>query len=125
MNNGQTCCFFSNFAANIEENDCENMMKTTIQEQDGNLVAVLEGRLDTAAAAVTEKELQPLYDCDGKNIIFDCSNLEFISSSGLRLFLGVLKAAKPKGSKVCITGMSNELKDVFTITGFTSLFEFK
>lgn len=125
MNNGLTCCFFSNFAANIEENDCENMMKTTIQEQDGNLVAVLEGRLDTAAAAVTEKELQPLYDCDGKNIIFDCSNLEFISSSGLRLFLGVLKAAKPKGSKVCITGMSNELKDVFTITGFTSLFEFK
>jgi len=125
LNNGLTCCFFSNFAANIEENDCENMMKTTIQEQDGNLVAVLEGRLDTAAAAVTEKELQPLYDCDGKNIIFDCSNLEFISSSGLRLFLGVLKAAKPKGSKVCITGMSNELKDVFTITGFTSLFEFK
>ena len=125
MNNGLTCCFFSNFAANIEENDCENMMKTTIQQQDGNLVAVLEGRLDTAAAAVTEKELQPLYDCDGKNIIFDCSNLEFISSSGLRLFLGVLKAAKPKGSKVCITGMSNELKDVFTITGFTSLFEFK
>ena len=125
MNNRLTCSIFSNFAANIEENDCENMMKTTIQEQDGNLVAVLEGRLDTAAAAVTEKELQPLYDCDGKNIIFDCSNLEFISSSGLRLFLGVLKAAMPKGSKVCITGMSNELKDVFTITGFTSLFEFK
>ena len=89
------------------------MMKTTIQQQDGNLVAVLEGRLDTAAAAVTEKELQPLYDCDGKNIVFDCSKLEFISSSGLRLFLGVLKAAKPKGCKVCITGMSDELKDEF------------
>lgn len=101
------------------------MMKTTIQQQDGNFVAVLEGRLDTAAAAATEKELQPLYDCEGKDIIFDCSKLEFISSSGLRLFLGVLKAAKPKGSRVCITGMSNELKDVFTITGFTSLFEFR
>ena len=125
MNNGITCCIFSIFAANIDEIDCENMMKTTIQQEDGNLVAVLEGRLDTAAAAVTEKELQPLYDCEGKDIVFDCSKLEFISSSGLRLFLGVLKAAKPKGSKVCITGMSNELKDVFTITGFTSLFEFK
>ena len=101
------------------------MMKTTILQQDGNIVAVLEGRLDTAAAASTEKELQPLYDCDGKDIVFDCSKLEFISSSGLRLFLGVLKAAKPKGSKVSITGMSNELKDVFTITGFTSLFDFK
>ena len=125
MNNGITCCIFSIFAANIDEIDCENMMKTTIQQEDGNLVAVLEGRLDTAAAAVTAQELQPLYDCEGKNIVFDCSKLEFISSSGLRLFLGVLKAAKPKGSRVCITGMSNELKDVFTITGFTSLFEFK
>ena len=67
-------------------------MKTTIQQQDGNLVAVLEGRLDTAAAAATEKELQPLYDCEGKNIVFDCSKLEFISSSGLRLFLGVNKS---------------------------------
>ena len=101
------------------------MMKTTILQEDGNLVAVLEGRLDTAAAAVTEKDLQPLYDCEGKNIVFDCTKLEFISSSGLRLFLGVLKAAKPKGSKVTITGMSNELKDVFTITGFTSLFDFQ
>ena len=101
------------------------MMKTTILQEDGNLVAVLEGRLDTAAAAGTEKDLQPLYDCEGKNIVFDCSKLDFISSSGLRLFLGVLKAAKPKGSKVTITGMSNELKDVFTITGFTSLFDFK
>ena len=125
MNNGITCCIFSIFAANIDEIDCENMMKTTIQQEDGNLVAVLEGRLDTAAAAVTEQELQPLYDCEGKNIVFDCSKLEFISSSGLRLFLGVLKAAKPKGSKVSISGMSAELKDVFTITGFTSLFDFK
>lgn len=101
------------------------MMKTTIQQQDGNIVAVLEGRLDTAAAAETERALQPLYDCENQTIFFDCSKLEFISSSGLRIFLSVLKAAKPKGCKVCITGMSNDLKDVFTITGFTSLFEFK
>ena len=39
-------------------------MKTTILQQDGNIVAVLEGRLDTAAAATTEKDLLPLYDCD-------------------------------------------------------------
>ena len=122
---GKHAVFFLTLHQNSNEIDSKMMMKTTIQQQDGNLVAVLEGRLDTAAAAVTEKELLPLYDCEGKNIVFDCSKLEFISSSGLRLFLGVLKAAKPKGSKVCITGMSNELKDVFTITGFTSLFEFK
>ena len=99
-------------------------MKTTIQQQDGNLVAVLEGRLDTAAAAATEKELQPLYDCEGKNIVFDCSKLEFISSSGLRLFLGLLKAAKPKGSHVYLRNMNEDLRQVFAMTGFINLFEF-
>jgi anti-anti-sigma factor len=100
-------------------------MKTTIEQQDGNLVAKLEGRLDTAAAPKTEQELKPLYDCEGKNVVLDCSQLDYISSSGLRLFLGVLKAAKPKGSHVYITGLNADLQNVFAMTGFTNLFEFK
>ena len=100
-------------------------MKTTIEQQDGNLVAKLEGRLDTAAAPKTEQELKPLYDCEGKNVVLDCSQLDYISSRGLRLFLGVLKAAKPKGSHVYITGLNADLQNVFAMTGFTNLFEFK
>ena len=100
-------------------------MKTTIQEKDGNLIAICEGRLDTAAAPDTEKALQPLYDCLGHDIVFDCTKLEYISSSGLRLFLGVLKAAKPKGSHVYIQGISDDIRNVFAMTGFTNLFEFK
>ena len=46
-------------------------MKTTILEKDGELIAVFEGRLDTAAAAETEQALKPLYDCTGHNIVFD------------------------------------------------------
>ena len=99
-------------------------MKTTILQQDGELVAVLEGRLDTAAAAQTECDMQPLYECDGHNIVLDCTKLDYISSTGLRLFLGLLKAAKIKGSHVFITGMNDNLKQVFGLTGFSSLFEF-
>ena len=100
-------------------------MNTTIKEQDGMMVAVLEGRLDTAAAPETENALQPLYECEGKDIMFDCTNLEYISSSGLRLFLSVLKAAKPKGSHVYVQGINEDLRKVFTMTGFINLFEFK
>ena len=64
-------------------------MKTTILEKDGELVAVFEGRLDTAAAVETEQALKPLYDCTGHNIVFDCNKLEYISSSGLCLLLGI------------------------------------
>ena len=100
-------------------------MTTTIQERDGQLVAVFEGRLDTAAAVQTEKDLQGLEACEGKDIILDCSALDYISSSGLRLFLGVLKMAKAKGSHTYITGMNNDIRNVFTMTGFINLFELK
>ena len=45
-------------------------MKTTIQEQDGNMIAYLEGSLDTSTAPETEKAMRPLYECEGKDIIF-------------------------------------------------------
>ena len=99
-------------------------MKTTIQENEKVMMAVFEGRLDTAAAAETEKALKPLYEANGRDIIFDCNALEYISSSGLRLLLGVLKAAKPQGSQVSITGINDDLRQVFAMTGFTNLFNF-
>lgn len=101
-------------------------MKTIITEQDGSLVAAFEGRLDTAAAPQAEKDLQPVIeDKDGRDIILDCTKLEYISSSGLRVFLGVLKNAKPKGSHVYVKGLSPDIRNVFTITGFINLFEYK
>lgn len=100
-------------------------MTTTIKEQAGEMVAIFEGRLDTAAAAQTEKEVQPLLSCGGKNIVFDCSKLEYISSSGLRIFLAVLKATKPQGCHVYIEGMNADIKNVFLMTGFNNLFEFR
>jgi anti-anti-sigma factor len=100
-------------------------MQTTIQEREGQLVALFQGRLDTAAAPQTEKDIAPLADCDGRDIILDCTQLDYISSSGLRLFLSVLKNAKPRGSHVYITGMNTDIRNVFNMTGFTNLFEFK
>ncbi len=100
-------------------------MNTTIKEENGNLIAVFEGRLDTAAASQTEKDVKPLVESNGMDIVLDCTQLSYISSSGLRIFLGILKAAKPRGSHVYITGLSQDLKNVFAMTGFSNLFEFK
>ena len=91
-------------------------MKTTIQEKDGNLIAVFEGRLDTAASIKTEQDVAPLYEGGDKDIILDCTALEYISSSGLRI---------SKGHHVYIQGINDDLRTVFAMTGFTNLFEFK
>ena len=83
------------------------------------------GRLDTAAASKIEKDMEVLNDCMGHDVVLACDKLEYISSSGLRIFLGILKIARAKGSHVYISGLSDELRRVFTITGFVSLFEYR
>lgn len=100
-------------------------MNTTIQEIDGNMVAILEGRLDTLASPETEKAMRPLYDCENLDIIIDCTKLEYISSSGLRIFLSVLKNTKPKGCQVYISGLNDDLRQIFAMTGFINIFAFK
>jgi len=100
------------------------MMNVKIEEIEGNMVAILEGTLDTAAAAETEKAMSPLNDVEGKDIIIDCTNLAYISSAGLRIFLGILQNAQEKGGHVYIKNINDNVRTVFAITGFSNIFEF-
>lgn len=100
-------------------------MTTKVEEIDGKLVATLVGELDTAAAAETEKALMPLLNAEGKEIIIDCTGLEYIASSGLRLLLGVLKKAQDVGSHVVLKNVNDVVKDVLDLTGFVSIFDFE
>ena len=98
-------------------------MTTTITETTEKIIAVLSGELDTAAAQETEKALQPLLESQGKDIILDCEKLEYISSSGLRVLLSILKQAKSVGSRVVLKNVNEVIKDVLEISGFISIFE--
>lgn len=99
-------------------------MNTTIEEIDGKYVATLEGEMDTAAAIEAEQVLKPIYNSNGKDIIIDCTGLEYIASSGLRILLSILKGAKANGSRVVMCGVNEDIKNVFKLTGFISIFEF-
>ena len=69
--------------------------------------------------------MQPLYGCEGKDIIIDCAGLEYISSAGLRIFLGILQNAEEKGGHVYIKGITDNVRAIFTLTGFSNIFQFK
>ena len=96
-----------------------------IKEFDGGMKAILNGRLDTPAAVKAQQEIGPLLENADKQIIFDCTNLEYISSSGLRLFLTIRKEASVKGGKVIIENINDEIRKVFMMTGFFNLFEIR
>ena len=100
-------------------------MKTTIREIGDTTTVELIGDLDTAAAQETEKDFKPLMEAKKKNIIIDCKDLNYISSSGLRLMLSLLKSCKPNGNTLTLENMNDNIKKVFTMTGFSSLFNIK
>lgn len=95
-------------------------MKTNIKEIDGKYVVTLEGRFDTAAADQTDKELSVLNEQPGRDIIFDCEGLEYISSSGLRILLNVRKHATD--NQVTIRNLNDDVLHIFQMTGFNNLF---
>ncbi len=101
------------------------MMNTKLEEIDGKFVATLVGELDTLAAVEAEEVLKPLYQSSGKDVIIDCKGLEYIASSGLRILLSILKAAKAAGSKVIMRDVNDDIKNVFKLTGFITIFEFE
>lgn len=100
-------------------------MNTSFEEIDGKYVATLKGEMDTAAAVEAEEVMKPLYQSNGKDVIIDCTELEYIASSGLRILLSILKGAKASGSKVVMKGVNDDIRNVFKLTGFISLFEFE
>ena len=98
-------------------------MTTTIQENGNQVIATFEGRLDTASADKTAAVVKPLLDVRDKEVILDCSKLDYISSSGLRIFLSIRKEAAAHGCKVIVRNMNTNVHQVFVMTGFVSLFE--
>jgi len=97
-------------------------MKTEIVENGNQVIAKFSGRLDTAAAVQTAEDVKPLLEAENKEIVLDCTALEYISSSGLRIFLSVRKEAAAHGSKVIVRNINADIRQVFMMTGFISLF---
>jgi len=98
-------------------------MEMKIQQDGNQIIARLKGRLDTAAAAEITPNIEALADQADKHIVLDCTELEYISSSGLRLFLTLRKESSAKGGKLQVRNINADIRQVFMMTGFISLFE--
>lgn len=83
------------------------------------LTLTLSGRLDTNTSPALEAELKRSVD-GVKELIFDFSDVEYISSAGLRILLAAQKVMNRQGS-MKLTGVSAEVMEVFEITGFSDI----
>ena len=80
---------------------------------------IVEGRLDTQTAPELEKEIDGII-ANLKELVFDMTGLEYISSAGLRVILKAQKIMNTKGSMKLI-GVNDNIMEVFDITGFLDI----
>ena len=83
------------------------------------LTLIVSGRLDTQTAPELENELDAILP-DLKELTFDMTNLEYVSSAGLRVILKAQKAMNAQGS-MKLTGVNDSIMEVFDITGFLDI----
>jgi anti-anti-sigma factor len=82
----------------------------------GDLVTIkLIGSLDTSSAPELDKALQPVISCGTKDVVFDLSELKFISSAGLRIFAIIRKSCKERGGQASFVNLQPQIHEVFEI----------
>ena len=88
--------------------------------ENGKLTLTLEGRLDTTTAPKLQEALIPAFD-EAKEIALDFAGLAYVSSAGLRVLMTGQKTAKAKGASMTIRNVSQEIMEVFDMTGFADI----
>jgi anti-anti-sigma factor len=93
------------------------------EQRDGDLVTIgLKGRLDGTSAKGVEERMLQLIDAGARRLIIDLSELDYISSVGLRVFMMAAKRLKLVGGRMVVCALQPTVQEVFEIAGFNTIF---
>lgn len=95
-------------------------MDITITQNEKEILAVIAGRLDTVTAPKMESSLMPHVQ-EGNTLILDCSDMEYVSSAGLRVILILHKTLTAKSGKLVLRHLNKDVQSVFDMTGFSRI----
>ena len=96
-------------------------MEIVQKEENGIVCIAIKGRLDAESALETEEVTTKILEAGKRRLLFDLSDLEYLSSAGLRVILGVAKELKQKDGKIVLCCLKAFVKEIFEISGFDAL----
>lgn len=96
-------------------------MDVTITQEAKKTMVILNGRLDTTNAERFQQDIAPLMTMENPDIEIDCTDMEYTSSQGLRLFLMLQKSVNSRQGKMVMKNMKPQVKEIFDITGFSNI----
>ena len=94
-------------------------MEATLNKEGTKLTVAISGRLDTLTSPDLEKQVEPALE-GITELILDLKNLEYISSAGLRVLLGMAQIMEKQGD-MKVTNPNEAVMDVFSVTGFDDI----
>ncbi|KPB04133.1 MULTISPECIES: STAS domain-containing protein [Bacillaceae] len=100
-------------------------MDIQIKEELNQTLVVLEGEIDAYTAPKVKEKVAPLLEGFTGELVFDLSNVNYMDSTGLGMFVGFFKTVKANNGVFRLVGLSDRLKRLFDITGLAGIMEIK
>lgn len=98
-------------------------MEITVKQMNRVDLIIVEGRVDSSTAPELGEALEGQLTGGSKNLVVDLAGVEYMSSAGLRELVAALKRAKAAGGDVCLSQLSDRVKEVMELAGLDSIFE--
>ncbi len=95
-------------------------MEINITTNPNNVELKITGRLDTLASSDLLKAIEPYLQAKDVNMLMDCAEMSYISSSGLRILLSLHKALHGGGGSLVIAGVQPSVMQILQMTGFST-----
>ena len=95
-------------------------MEVIEKRQDGVVVLALKGRLDSNTSGDFEKQLLGMVQGGESRFVLDFSELDYISSAGLRVLLKAVKELKRTDGRLCVCAVKDYIREIFSLSGFLS-----
>jgi anti-sigma B factor antagonist/stage II sporulation protein AA (anti-sigma F factor antagonist) len=93
-------------------------------EQKGDIVVLrVEGRLDAASSPQLEDKLNSIIAAGYFKILLNLTNVDYLSSAGMRLLLSISKKLKHLEGKIVACGLNNEVLEVIKMAGFQQVLQ--
>ena len=110
---------------NDEKDDSLKINLEKINDVDNGLVIYLNGYIDTYNSSFFQKRISKVVETGYVNLIFNCSSLNYVSSTGIGSFTAFLKLIKPKGGDIVLLEIQPKVYEVFQLLGFSQFFNIK
>ncbi len=85
----------------------------------------ISGEVDIYTSQSLKEKLYSVIESNKCDLLIDCSELNYIDSTGLGIFVGSLKKVKENNGKIYISNLKEKIKKLFVITGLDKLFIIK